>query len=142
MASISSIICMVSIKNGVLARLSSVSVPYSNMNLSILAILERDHIIQGFSAEGRFIRVSLANSDGLRRRIKDLRVYSKPSNPMFVSLRSLSRINSFMGSSLDSLNIVSTNRGILTLNESIRFGVGGELLFVSSKLVSEIISHR
>ena len=142
MASISTIRCVVSIKNGYLGRLLTVFVPYSKMNVSLLSLLLREGIVQGFVIRDRDILVTLLNSKFVRQNIRDLLVCSKPSKPVFISLRILERINSFMGSSANSLNILNTSGGLVTLQDALRLKVGGELLFASGKPVLEIIAHR
>lgn len=139
MASISIINCLVNIKNGVARELESVDVVASNSNIRLLEILVRERLIRGYRIRGYRIRVLLLNSNASKYRFKRVCVCSKPSKPCYVRVRVLRKIYSRLGNSIESLTIISTTQGFMTISEALRKNIGGELLFGATEFVREAI---
>jgi ribosomal protein S8 len=140
MTSLTSIKAITNIKNAALAKLSCTVVKYSTTNAHILNILTKGNIIRGFQIKGNDITVSLLNSEIARQRLKNIIVVSKPSKQVYVKLRVLKEVRAKLGSSIDCLTLVSTSYGITTIDEALREGVGGELLFAANSFVTEAVA--
>ena len=115
------------IRNGLTAKLASVSVPASKEKLTIANILVKEGYIT--SAEevednGRKnIIITLKydeNGDGVIQGIKRI---SKPGLRVYAGVDKLPQVISGLG-----IAIVSTNKGILTDKQARAAGVGGEVL--------------
>ena len=115
------------IRNGLTAKLASVSVPASKEKLTIANILVKEGYI--VSAEEvaednkRNIIITLKydeNGDGV---IQGLKRISKPGLRVYAGVDKLPKVISGLG-----IAIVSTNKGILTDKQARAAGVGGEVL--------------
>jgi len=137
MASVSTINCLTNIKNGVARELESVDVVLSKGNVRLLEVLARGRLIRGYKFKKYHMRVLLMNSDIVKHRFKTVCVCSKPSKPCYVNVRVLRKIYSRLGSSIESLTILSTTQGFMTISEALRGNLGGELLFGASGFVKE-----
>jgi len=140
MASVTNIKAITNIRNAVLAKLGHTVVGYSITNIRILDILTKENIVQGFQIKDGKIIVSLLNSEIARQKLKNIIVVSKPSKQVYVKLRVLKRVHTKLGSSINCLTFVSTSLGIKTIEEAIREGLGGEMLFAASSFVTEAIA--
>ena len=115
------------IRNGLTARLASVSVPASKEKLTIANILVKEGYIVSAAevAEGnkRNIVITLKydeNGDGV---IQGLKRISKPGLRVYAGVDKLPQVISGLG-----IAIISTNKGILTDKQARAAGVGGEVL--------------
>lgn len=112
------------IRNGYLARLSKVEVPYSKMKLEILRVLKKNQYVIDFvtDADNRNITVSL-NDVRETKYIPSFRRVSKPGQRIYVKNTDIKRSRNGLG-----IFIFSTPKGIVTGYEAYTLGVGGELL--------------
>jgi len=140
MASITSIKAITNIRNAALAKLGHTVVGYSIINIRVLDILNKENIIQGFQIKDGKIIVSLLNSEIARQKLKNIIVVSKPSKQVYVKLRVLKKVHMKLGSSINCLTLVSTSLGIKTIEEAVREGLGGEMLFAASSFVTEAVA--
>ncbi len=140
MASITNIKAITNIRNAVLAKLRHTVIGYSITNIRILDILTKENIVQGFQIKDDRIIVSLLNSEIARQKLKNIRIVSKPSKQVYVKLRVLKKVHLKLGSSINCLTLVSTNLGIKTIEEAVREGLVGEILFAASSFVTEAIA--
>jgi|SRR5690554_3127040 len=140
MASVISIKAITNIRNAALAKLGHAVVGYSLINTRILSILIKEGVIQGFQIKEGEIIVSLLNSEIARRKLRDIRVVSKPSKQIYAKLRVLREVQAKLGASINCLTFVSTNLGIVTIEEAIERGLGGEVLFAANSFVIEAIA--
>jgi len=115
------------IRNGLTAKLASVSVPASKEKLTIANILVKEGYI--VSAEEtndngkKNIIITLKydeNGDGV---IQGLKRISKPGLRVYAGVDKIPQVISGLG-----IAIVSTNKGILTDKQARAAGVGGEVL--------------
>lgn len=89
----------------------------------ILDILWDQGIIKGYSRlNNKRVLVHLLYSEGSPM-IKYICVLSKPTQRVYASRVDLGRLSGSVG-----VTIVSTTRGILTLERALKFGLGGEVL--------------
>lgn len=115
------------IRNGLTARLASVSVPASKEKLAIANILVKEgYIVSAEEVEDgsrKNIIITLKydeNGDGVIQGIKRI---SKPGLRVYAGVEKLPQVISGLG-----IAIVSTNKGILTDKQARAAGVGGEVL--------------
>ena len=115
------------IRNGLTARLATVSVPASKEKLTIANILVKEGYIVSAEevAEGnkRDIVITLKydeNGDGV---IQGLKRISEPGLRVYAGVDKLPQVISGLG-----IAIISTNKGILTDKQARAAGVGGEVL--------------
>jgi|SRR5690554_3404580 len=140
MASVTSIRAVTNIRNASFAKLGQAVVKYSSMNIQILDILVKEGVIQGFQIKGNDVIVSLLNSEIARQKLKNIRAVSKPSKQVYARLRVLKHVYMRLGVSINSLTLVSTSSGITTIEEAVREGLGGEVLFAANAFVAEAMA--
>ena len=115
------------IRNGLTARLASVSVPASKEKLTIANILVKEgYVVSAEEVEEnnrKNIVITLKydeNGDGV---IQGLKRISKPGLRVYAGVDKLPQVISGLG-----IAIISTNKGILTDKQARAAGVGGEVL--------------
>jgi len=140
MASVTGIRAVTNIRNASFAKLGQAVVKYSSMNIQILDILVKEGVIQGFQIKGNDVIVSLLNSEIARQKLKNIRAVSKPSKQVYARLRVLKHVYMRLGVSINSLTLVSTSSGITTIEEAVREGLGGEVLFAANAFVAEAMA--
>jgi small subunit ribosomal protein S8 len=116
------------IRNGQRAGHRSVLVTASKMNKSVLEVLKREGLIEGFeSAEDASqkpaIRVGLKYYSSGKPLISRADRVSKPGCRKYFQVESLPKVSSGLG-----VAIVSTSKGLMTDNEARRNKVGGEVI--------------
>jgi small subunit ribosomal protein S8 len=115
------------IRNGQQAKLMSVSSPYSAMRKSIADVLLSEGYIRNVSIRlddkgFNQLVVELKYADG-EPVIKLLTRVSKPGRRVYSKIADLKQVYNGLG-----INILSTNRGVLSDCEARKQGVGGEVL--------------
>lgn len=112
------------IRNGYLARLHDVSVPYSKMKAEILRILKKNGYIVDFalSDDKRTFVVSLQDVRKSKY-IPSLKRISRPGQRIYIKSTDIRKSRNGVG-----IYILSTPKGIVTGYEAHALGVGGELL--------------
>ena len=115
------------IRNGLTAKLASVSVPASKEKLSIANILVKEGYIASVEEteeNGRknFI-VTLKYDENGEPVIQGIKRISKPGLRVYAQKDKLPQVISGLG-----IAIISTNKGILTDKQARAAGVGGEVL--------------
>lgn len=115
------------IRNGLTAKLASVSVPASKEKLTIANILLKEGYISNCEEvqDGNHKNIIITlkydeNGDGVIQGIKRI---SKPGLRVYAQKDKLPQVISGLG-----IAIVSTNKGILTDKQARAAGVGGEVL--------------
>ena len=112
------------IRNGYLARLHDISVPYSKMKAEILRILKKNGYIVDFalSEDKRTFTVSL-HDVRKSKYIPSLKRISRPGQRIYIKSTDIRKSRNGVG-----IYILSTPKGIVTGYEAHALGVGGELL--------------
>lgn len=112
------------IRNGYIARLHSVEVPFSKMRGEILRILKKNGYITDYalSDDKRSFQVSLANVRETKY-IPSFRRISRPGQRIYVRSADIRKSRNGVG-----IYILSTPKGVITGYEAHSLGVGGELL--------------
>jgi small subunit ribosomal protein S8 len=112
------------IRNGYLARLHEVAVPYSKLKAEILRILKKNGYIVDFveSEDKRSFVVSLQDVR-LTKYIPSFRRISRPGQRIYIKNTDVKKSRNGVG-----IFILSTPKGVVTGYEAHALGVGGELL--------------
>ena len=115
------------IRNGLIARHDSVTVPSSNMKKAIAKILLDDGYIKSVDyiddgLQGQ-IKIVLKYVQGKESVIKGLKRISKPGLRVYAGSSEIPKVLGGLG-----IAIVSTSKGVLTDKAARNAGVGGEVL--------------
>jgi len=112
------------IRNGYLARLHEVSVPFSKMRGEILRILKKNGYIVDYALteDQRSFTVELENVRKTKY-IPSFRRISRPGQRIYVKSADIKKSRNGVG-----IYILSTPKGVITGYEAHSLGVGGELL--------------
>ena len=115
------------IRNALIARHDTVTLPASNMKKSIAKILldegyikSADYIDDGLQGQ---IKIVLKYAEGKQSVIKGLKRISKPGLRVYARTEELPKVLGGLG-----IAIVSTSKGVMTDKEARKAGVGGEVL--------------
>ncbi len=115
------------VRNALIARHDTVTLPASNMKKSIAKILldegyikSVDYIDDGLQGQ---IKIVLKYAEGKQSVIKGLKRISKPGLRVYARTEELPKVLGGLG-----VAIVSTSKGVMTDKEARKAGVGGEVL--------------
>ena len=117
------------IRNAVHARHQRVEIPASNFKAEIAKILEKEGYIQGFDVvtpEGELqavIRIALKYGPRGENVISGLERVSRPGRRVYFGRDDVPRVMGGLGTS-----ILTTSRGVMTGQDAVKAGVGGEVL--------------
>jgi len=118
---------LIQIKNAQAAKQESVKLPFSNMDLAVLEILEKNKFVESVAKKGRMpkriIEVRLKYKDG-QGAIRGLKFHSKPSRRLYAGYAEIKPVRQGFG-----LTVLSTSKGIMSGKEARKQKVGGQLLF-------------
>ena len=117
---------LVSIRNGLKARLVQVTVPASNLKAEIAKVIKAAGYIQDVYMTSDFPKklvLTLKYSDRAEPAIRGLQRQSRPGLRKFVSCAEIPAVLDGMG-----LAILSTSKGIMSGAEAKKAKVGGELI--------------
>jgi small subunit ribosomal protein S8 len=114
------------IRNGILARKSSVDCPRSTLKVRIAEILAQEGFLEAISqsdvAHRGILSMNLRwTSDG--NAIHGLRRVSRPGQRAYVGVKQIPTVRNGLG-----IAIVSTSKGVMTDRDARKLGVGGEVL--------------
>ena len=116
------------IRNGCIANMDSVNIPYSKLKTEIAKILNEEGYIQSYeilkdeSISG-IIRIYLKYNNDKDSIITGLKRVSKPGLRVYVKKYEIPRILGGLGTV-----IISTSKGVLTGTGAKKLGIGGEIL--------------
>ena len=115
------------IRNGLIARHDSVTMPASNMKKAIAKILLDEGYIKSVDfvddgLQGQ-IKIVLKYAQGRESVIKGLKRISKPGLRVYARSSEIPKVLGGLG-----IAIVSTSKGVMTDKEARNAGVGGEVL--------------
>ncbi len=115
------------LRNGIMAGHDAVVVPASKMKEQISAILKQEGYIHSYKAvehEGRnYLIVNLKYVKDKQSVIHGLKRVSKPGLRVYAGVKEIPEVNGGLG-----ITILSTPKGVLTGQQALRLGVGGEVL--------------
>lgn len=119
------------IRNALMARHASVSMPSSKVKVSIAEILKQEGFIEDYSVADEkpapILRLELKYY-GKRRRerrpvITNLRRISRPGRRVYVGKDEIPWVRSGMG-----ISIITTPKGVMTGQSARKHGIGGEVI--------------
>ena len=113
------------IRNGLMAKATSVRMPSSKAKLAILKVLEDEGYILGYSCDDGVkpeLNVDLKYYQG-RAVIEKIKRISKPSLRVYKGSKDLAQVNGGLG-----IAVVSTSQGVMTDNSARNQSLGGEIL--------------
>jgi len=119
---------IIRIKNAAMARRRSVVLPYSKLCLAIAKTLVKEKYLEDVKEHSEKGKKSLVATIAYSKRVPvftDVTIMSKPSLRVYGRA---SHKHELQGKGLGT-TVVSTSQGVMTGNEAIKKGVGGELLF-------------
>ena len=117
------------IRNAVHARHQRVDVPASTFKVEIAKILEREGYIQGYKIVddsehlNKLIRLSLKYGPRGENVISGLERVSRPGRRVYFGRNDVPKVMGGLGTS-----ILTTSRGVMTGQDAVKAGVGGEVL--------------
>jgi len=114
------------IKNAQAVKKEMVEVPFSKICFEIGKVLERTRFLKKVELKmkksRRFIELTLEYKDGMPK-VAGVRRVSKPGKRVYAPVTQLKKITK-----IQSINIVSTSKGLMTAGEARAQGLGGEIL--------------
>lgn len=117
------------IRNANMIYSESVDIPSSKMKISLARILKDEGYIKGYKLLNdttrpyAIIRIYLSYGSDRERVIQGLRRISKPGRRIYVGRDKLPVVMGGLG-----LAILSTSKGLKTVSEASKLGLGGEVL--------------
>ncbi len=108
------------IKNASRARKYTLEVPFSNMKLQLLDIMQKKKFIENFEKKNK--RVITVNLLPEKQDIEVKRV-SKPGQRIYVPSTEIKKVKGGLG-----ISIISTSHGLMTGDEAKKANIGGELI--------------
>ena len=115
------------IRNAVQIERPYVDMPSSKLKLGIADVMRREGYIWDFAvieqSPQNVLRINLKYGPNGERVIQKIARNSKPGCRVFAGSRELPRVLEGMG-----INILSTNKGVMSNREARKEGVGGEVL--------------
>lgn len=119
---------IITIKNASTRGLESVSIPFSNMSLAILEVLEKEGYVSTIKKVGKKVsktlEVGIVYDEEHRPRVSGVLRVSKFSKRTYSGFKELRPVKSGYGKM-----ILTTPKGIMTDIEAKKQRVGGETLF-------------
>jgi len=116
------------IRNGYIANMDSVSIPYSKLKTEIARVLGEESYIRSYEVHkdesvGGLIKVYLKYNKDKKSAITRLKRISKPGLRVYAQKDEIPRILGGLGTV-----ILSTSKGVLTGTGAKKLGVGGEVI--------------
>lgn len=119
---------IIKIKNGSLARKSTITAPYSKMIDAILSLLQKEGYIKSFTKIGKglvkSVEIELAYDDSDIPKVTDVYRVSKLSKRVYTPSKLIKPVRNGYGTL-----VLSTPKGILNQTDAKKMNVGGEVLF-------------
>lgn len=116
------------IRNGYIAKMDSVSIPYSKLKTEIARILDEEGYIRSYEIRkdentGGLIKICLKYDKDKKSVITALKRISKPGLRVYAQKDEIPRVLGGLGTV-----ILSTSKGVLTGTGAKKLGVGGEVI--------------
>jgi len=119
---------LIRIKNSYMARKTSVdAVPFSNFKVKILELLRQYGFVQNFEikedGKKKFINIILKRVVNPVDDVPNIKFFSKPSRPWYVSYKEIKLVAGGKG-----IGIISTNEWLMPTHVAKQKKLGGELI--------------
>lgn len=120
---------IIQIKNASLARRKKVELPFSKLNMAIGKTMVKEGFLESvdIKEEEKNNKKKIIGFIKYKNRIPvftGVSIISKPSLHIFTKVDALDKIRNELG-----VSIISTSKGVMTLEEARKKGIGGEILF-------------
>ncbi len=116
------------IKNAQAAKKESLKISFSNMDLAVLEVLEKNKFVESVAKKGRMpkriIEVKLKYDKDGQGVIHGVKVLSKPSRRLYAGYKDIRLVKQGFG-----ILVLSTPKGIMDGREARKAKVGGQILF-------------
>ncbi|OGD87279.1 30S ribosomal protein S8 [Candidatus Curtissbacteria bacterium RIFCSPHIGHO2_02_FULL_40_17] len=113
---------LVAIKNGYMAKKSSVAVPFSKFKQEIAKLLERENIVGKTTKENSHIMIEL-QYENQKPKITQIERISKLGLRVYKKSKNIKRVKGGKG-----ISIVSTSKGLMTGDQAKAKKLGGEII--------------
>jgi small subunit ribosomal protein S8 len=115
------------IRNGQMARKSSIVAPASKLRANVLEVLKREGFIRGYEQQQnrpgvQELKIELKYFEG-EPAIQEIARVSKPGRRVYSKIKDLPSVYNGLG-----ISIISTPRGVMSDAEAREANVGGEVL--------------
>lgn len=113
------------VRNAQMAAKTSVSMPSSNMKVSVAKVLESEGFITGFNVDDAVkptLSIELKYFEG-KPVIEEIQRASRPSQRVYKGKGDLPKVRGGLG-----ISIVSTSQGVMTGKAAEAAGIGGEII--------------
>lgn len=113
------------VRNAQMAAKTSVSMPSSNMKVSVAKVLESEGFITGFNVDDAVkptLSIELKYFEG-KPVIEEIQRASRPSQRVYKGKDELPKVRGGLG-----ISIVSTSQGVMTGKAAEAAGIGGEII--------------
>lgn len=113
------------VRNAQMAAKTSVSMPSSNMKVSVAKVLESEGFITGFNVDDAVkptLSIELKYFEG-KPVIEEIQRASRPSQRVYKGKDELPKVRGGLG-----VSIVSTSQGVMTGKAAEAAGIGGEII--------------
>lgn len=114
------------IRNGQMAEMKTVSMPSSNLKVSIAKILQEEGYVGAYNVESvdnkSVLSIDLKYFNG-KPVIETIQRVSRPSLRIYKSAKDLPKVGGGLG-----VSIISTSKGLMTDRAARAAGVGGEVI--------------
>lgn len=114
---------LIRIKNAVMVSKKVVEVPKFKYAISVLEVLTKRGLIEGYDIAGRNIEVKLKYASNGLSALQDVKLFSRPGRRWYMKVEEMKPVRSGTG-----VQIVSTPQGVMTTVEARKLNVGGELI--------------
>lgn len=116
------------IRNGYIAKMDSVGIPYSKLKTEIARILDEEGYIRSYEIRkdenvGGLIKIYLKYNKDKKSTITVIKRISKPGLRVYAQKDEIPRVLGGLGTV-----ILSTSKGVLTGTGAKKLGVGGEVI--------------
>lgn len=122
---------LIRIKNGQMAKMEQVNMPFSGTKFDIANILKNNGFILDIErknkktgkSEHEFLFLTLKYQDN-EGAISGIKIVSRPSRRIYVGAKDIKLVRSGLG-----LAVISTSKGIMSSKDARKANLGGELMF-------------
>lgn len=119
---------IIQIKNASLSRRKKVELPFSKLNMAIGKVLVQEGFLRTVDVKEEennkkkiIVEIKYRNRTPV---FTGVSIVSKPSLRVFIKVGALEKIRNELG-----VSIISTSKGVITLEEARKKSIGGEILF-------------
>jgi len=117
---------LTTIRNALIVKHATVSIPFSNLKYGIVKILEKEGFIEKVEKKRkrskRFIEITLKYTDNIPA-ISGLKRISKPGQRIYSDRRKIRKVKGGYG-----IAIISTSKGLMTNKGARKQKTGGEII--------------